>query len=477
MKKRFFIPLLAILIILTTIVPTSAASSSIEAPQKVNTRIEDGSILLRWTVPQSIIDYNEEWTNVLYCIDWKVNDGPWHFDVPAVQEDTYDFDEDAPYIGWFGNLGIDEENVQEIVVTHWAVGLDHDIDFINNVYAFRMRFVYADEDGYKSSSYSNDTSVGKTAGAVAPKALEAPKGLSVEVKKKEDGSPYFSLKWTNVTSVNQINENVPIFVKTDYKVGNGLWHSEKVVQGWWSGEQYASSSSFDPVEKELESKIEIEENTYYFRILYAYEPYEAADSVYSPFSNIVAVGVEPFSRSWASDWAIAELTDGAQLGLLTDKIKGNMKGNITREEFAEVAVLFYEKMTGKKAVPAPASTFKDCTNPEVLKAFSLGITTGVGNDNFAPNNLLPRQQMAAMITRTVDACFDNFVLDVSGVEDFKDQALIKSWAAKETKFMAKYKITLGDGKGNFLPEDNCTREQAIAFLVRSYNYRDQYLPK
>ena len=90
--------------------------------------------------------------------------------------------------------------------------------------------------------------------------------------------------------------------------------------------------------------------------------------------------------------------------------------------------------------------------------------------------------MAAMITRTITACYaeitpefiDN---DVKGVADFKDQAGFLTYGINPAKFMAKYKITVGDGKGNFGPNDNCTREQAVMFLLRAYLYKDQYLPE
>jgi hypothetical protein len=119
----------------------------------------------------------------------------------------------------------------------------------------------------------------------------------------------------------------------------------------------------------------------------------------------------------------------------------------------------------------------------VLKAFNLGITAGAGDGTvFEPKGKLLRQQMAAMITRTITACYaeitpefiDN---DVKGVADFKDQAGFLTYGINPAKFMAKYKITVGDGKGNFGPNDNCTREQAVMFLLRAYLYKDQYLPE
>lgn len=157
-----------------------------------------------------------------------------------------------------------------------------------------------------------------------------------------------------------------------------------------------------------------------------------------------------------------------------------MNDPITREEFAEVAVNFYEIVTGKKAEPHPSERFIDSTNQEVLKALNLGIVYGVGNGKFLPKDFLIRQQMAAMITRTITACYaeitPEFIAnDVKGVADFKDQSGFLTYGINPAKFMAKYKITVGDGKGNFGPNDTCTREQSVMFLLRSYLNKDLYM--
>ena len=88
--------------------------------------------------------------------------------------------------------------------------------------------------------------------------------------------------------------------------------------------------------------------------------------------------------------------------------------------------------------------------------------------------------MAAMITRTLTACFETVTKeyisqDVKGVVDFKDQASFAAYLIESAKFMAKYKITVGDGKGNFGPNDTCTREQSVMFLLRSYLNKDLYM--
>ncbi|NLL67939.1 MAG: S-layer homology domain-containing protein [Clostridiaceae bacterium] len=490
MKKRLFALLLAMVLVLPASVFSFADNPvNLEAPQNANLYYDQG-IRLRWTLPQSIVNAmeNEEWDGELYyCIDWKVNNGPWHYDVPKVKSGTYDWDkeEDVSFFGYVTNLFYDDNKVQDVFFTHWSFGYntDEEIDLANKKYTFRVRFAfeaYESEDGddFITSPYSNEVSIGGGDLPQAPKTLDAPQNLKVELKFDDDNRPYFALNWTNPESVSKINEAYPIGVKIDFKAGNGMWHSEKEGHDWWGAIPFSTSDNFDPIEEDYIDKIVIEENVYYFRVLYVYEPVESP-RVVSSFSNIVKIGTPAYES--ASPWAEKELDQAADLGLITDSIKGKMNDPITREEFAEVAVNFYEIVTGKKAEPHPTKTFKDTTNPEVLKAFNLGITAGAGDGTiFEPKGKLLRQQMAAMITRTISACYaeitpDFIANDVKGVADFKDQSGFLAYGINPAKFMAKYKITVGDGKGNFGPNDTCTREQAVMFLLRSYLNKDLYM--
>ncbi len=61
---------------------------------------------------------------------------------------------------------------------------------------------------------------------------------------------------------------------------------------------------------------------------------------------------------------------------------------ITREEFCELAVLLYEKVTETAAAPVSPNPFTDTTNSQILKAYALGITTGTSTTTFSPNTLI-----------------------------------------------------------------------------------------
>ncbi|NLB77816.1 MAG: hypothetical protein GX796_02915, partial [Clostridiaceae bacterium] len=211
MKKRLLSLLLALTIVLTASVFSFAESESpttLEAPQNVNVYY-DQDIMLRWTIPQSIVNRmeNEEYDGTLYyCIDWKLNDGPWHFNVPKVNSNTYDWakDTDVNIFGHLGGLSSDENNIQVVFFTHWSFGYDDDslIDIAKIKYTFRIRFAFEaydfeEGDDFIMSPYSNEVSIGGPNQVQPPKAIDAPTNLKAELKYKEDDKPYFALNWTN----------------------------------------------------------------------------------------------------------------------------------------------------------------------------------------------------------------------------------------------------------------------------------------
>lgn len=477
MFKRLLTLVLAFLFLLPACITTFAANpASVEAPVSLNAYDSDGSIMVRWTLPKSLVTSLEDPYldgQFIYCIDYRVDNGAWHYASATVDENTYGSDENLT--GYVENITRDENNTQQVFLIPEHLGLSGDFDYVNHSYSFRVRLAFDDYDtdgAFLVSAYSSTASLGKNASVPAMTKLDAPTGLKVVVKYSLSGSPYFQLDWTNPQSVSVLNQYYPITYKVDFKVGDGKWFSETTTHDWWGASSYASTGNFDPIEKEMVDKIVIEGNTYAFRVLYAYEPVTGT-KIYSGFSNVAYAGIKPYETG--TNWAMPFLDSAFELGIISDRLMGKrMSDPITREEFAEIAVLFYEMVTGEEAVPAD-NTFLDTTNPEILKAFALKITSGVGDGTkFEPNGKLSRQQMATMITNTLRACYPTIALDIIGQPDFKDQTKFAKYAINPAKFMARYGITVGDGKGSFDPISDCTREQAITFLVKAFEFKDKY---
>lgn len=325
--------------------------------------------------------------------------------------------------------------------------------------------------------------------AQEPFTLDSPENLTVKLKYDQNDWPYFAITMDVPQGVQSINNNLnesfqyysgtncsPIKIRFEFKYGDYDWNqgpslysiTEMSVDDLLAGNTFA----YYPYEEEdAQGGINLKAEVYNFRASF-FSSWGYVDSfidkeVISGYSGVVTLG-NPAQYWGASDWAKDGLDKAAEYGLITDKIKDNMSGAITREEFAEVAVKLYELYTGKLAEAAPSSTFKDTTNPEILKAYKLGIVNGIGNNKFAPNVLINREQMAAMLNRAVVTISPDEDMSIDGVPAFADENEIETYFVTNVKFMAKNGFINGVGNNMFAPKATSTREQAVIIAVRVY---------
>lgn len=180
----------------------------------------------------------------------------------------------------------------------------------------------------------------------------------------------------------------------------------------------------------------------------------------------------PAGYEGLSGWAASEVNQAADESLVTDKVMVDFPAEITREEFCELAVLLYEKMTGNKATPVAVNPFSDTNNPEILKAYNLKIVGGIGEGKFAPKNKVTRQEISAMLLRALKVAMPNIVTTAEFRTKFQDESDIASWALEAVKFMNANEIVKGstvNGVSYILPKGNTTKEQAILLVLRVYN--------
>ena len=189
----------------------------------------------------------------------------------------------------------------------------------------------------------------------------------------------------------------------------------------------------------------------------------------------------------ASEWATAELERADELGLIPTSLYGeDLTKDITRAEFAAVAVRTYEALSGISAIPAVTNPFTDCTDVDVLKAYNIGAVNGTSATTYDPDALLNREQAATMLTRVFKKISmpgwtlptdSQFTLPYEKPALFADDADISDWAKDSVYFMAANNIINGVGDNKFAPKNitseeeatgyaNATREQALIIAVR-----------
>jgi len=333
-----------------------------------------------------------------------------------------------------------------------------------------------------------------------PSSLEAPSLQQIEQKTHEDGSPYFEAQVYFPQSVLDLDSEAPgggsVFWEYAVKVDDGSWSEFggggyiNVYTGGEDGDVPVSAGSFaitfDPIDEGSLTSVDIKNHIYSYQLCIYYDYYEGwpdVQPIYSPVSNVMTIGSGSF-YSDASTWAEPELKKANELGLIPDILKtADMTRPITREEFCELAVLLYEKVTEAAGTPVSPNPFTDTTNSQILKAYTLGITTGTSSTTFSPKTPINREQCATMLFRTIKAIAPDADYSVAGIKDFPDQKDISSWAADAAKYMSKHGIIKGNSAGSFMPKASttaqtaagygmATREAAILMTVRTYETMD-----
>lgn len=170
----------------------------------------------------------------------------------------------------------------------------------------------------------------------------------------------------------------------------------------------------------------------------------------------------------ASDWSVGELVKAEEHNLLTEKVQGNFKQKVTREEFSELALKLYEALAGKKTEAAGIKPFTDTQNPSIASAYSLGIVNGVGNGRFEPYNTATRQEVSVMLYRTLKAAKSGFDFSIKNKHIFSDEAHISPWAHDSIKYLYGSGVITGVGNNRFNPEGSATREEAVILIKRMY---------
>ena len=179
-----------------------------------------------------------------------------------------------------------------------------------------------------------------------------------------------------------------------------------------------------------------------------------------------------------SDWARAEVSQAAELGLIYDPYGHfyDLQSPITRGDFASNAAALVAKGFGKDLegyvlimryrgqTKDPAFTYSATD-----AAADLGILQGRGDgtQDYDRDAHITRQEAAAMLARTYRAC-QSTEPDVPELVSFTDREDIADWALEDVALMSRLGIMKGVGDGRFDPLGEYTQEQCILSLLRLY---------
>ena len=235
--------------------------------------------------------------------------------------------------------------------------------------------------------------------------------------------------------------------------------------------------------------------------------------------------LDTISEEVISAWAKPEVENAIETGFVPLSFRDNYKRNITRGEFAKLAMFFLSLQYGYPGVPAvqvwsPVETndnsffsrefmnaycysrkdrngnsFADINvgeayvynnNREILldvtpfsdvnenidlgfieRAYHLGIVNGISETEFKPDGEITRQEAAAMLMRV----YKNYAKTEQTAAGFKfaDDSDIADWAKEDVYSINSLGIMQGVGENTFAPLERYTVEQSLATFWRLYD--------
>ena len=177
---------------------------------------------------------------------------------------------------------------------------------------------------------------------------------------------------------------------------------------------------------------------------------------------------EVMNQYTVSEWAVSEVTKAKKNQLIPSSIGTNLKKDVTRKEFAAIAFKYCEAYMGKEIKKPTSNPFRDTNDTEILKAYAIGVTKGVSETEFAPNEYITREQMATMMARALKAVGQDISFEDSLVEPFMDHQTISDYAIESVYFMADKEIIKGMGDNTFGAKGTATIEQSLLISERMY---------
>lgn len=174
-----------------------------------------------------------------------------------------------------------------------------------------------------------------------------------------------------------------------------------------------------------------------------------------------------------SDWAKESVDKAKSLKIINDDVVYPYRMSINRENFCELIYNYCSSIVGELVVDDEHIAFKDTDNVKVQILNSMGIINGKSSTEFAPNDLLTREEAATILFRMIDAVHPDWAAHQVYYE-FKDSADISDWAMDSIQTICNMGVMEGVGNNKFAPKDTFTTEQAIATIVRVY---DGFTPK
>ncbi len=178
----------------------------------------------------------------------------------------------------------------------------------------------------------------------------------------------------------------------------------------------------------------------------------------------------PFTDVDKADWFYDAIKEAYTSRLMqgTTSTTFSPAGELTRGMFVTVLYRMEQEL---ETNTSPFIDVSDDTYyaKAVAWGYANGIVKGISNTEYAPEMIITREQMAAMLYRYVSFKGEGPVGDWAIRLDYRDLESISDYAAEAVMFCTMKQLMAGDIEGTFAPQRSATRAEAAAVFVRVLN--------
>ena len=169
-----------------------------------------------------------------------------------------------------------------------------------------------------------------------------------------------------------------------------------------------------------------------------------------------------FSDQREFSWAMPAIESLVESGIIKGYPDKTFKGNahITRAEFTKMVVMAFVGNNTESICSFDDVTENDWFYPYISTATENKIVKGFGENIFAPNQNITRQDMAVIINNTIKK-------HGNGDIGFSDAEEISDYAKGAVVALTKLGVISGMGNGTFAPKENATRAQAAMMIYNA----------
>ena len=326
--------------------------------------------------------------------------------------------------------------------------------------AYKVEYKVADSNPNYTGSVSYTFTISKKAATVAPKAVSITKGSAIPTT--------FELVYTGLVSGENLTPSAaPTF--SCFEADGTTPVSTSTAAGTytitWTNKDtttFTGADNYD-VSKTAAATLTISNPSYY-----GGGSYTPSYTVSVDKTENGTITVSPKSASKGDTVTITVKPDkGYELEMLKALDKDGDALKLTEKNGKYTFKMPSGKVTvkGSFVEEAPVQIFKDVPTDayyyEAVKwAAEKGITGGVGNGLFAPNQPCTRAQIVTFLWRAAGSPAPKQMSSFTDVPADAFYAKAVAWAVENG-------ITGGTGDGKFSPDATCTRAQAVTFLYRA----------